>query len=237
MCLCGCILLLDIAEKIGQQCNYSDVFLPQYRLLPENKFVDALHDVVQAYEYLVTIRGVHPEDITLFGISSGGGLCVRLMQRIAEYRRIAAKDKDAKVNPLLELMPSGAVLMCPFVDYTIPPGSFREYTKHDLIVNDSVMEEGLPYFATQGDADFLRSNSPVYRPLDGLPPLCIVVSEHEACYDQIVLLCNNARAAGVEVDLGVWKYMCHVFSVLTFIPEAQDSVDFMCEWIKENSIK
>ena len=128
--------------------------------------------------------------------------------------------------------------MCPFVDYTIPPGSFREYTKHDLIVNDSVMEEGLPYIGTQGDKEFLYSNSPVYRPLDGLPPLCIVVSEHEACYDQIVLLCNNARAAGVEVDLGVWKYMCHVFSVLSaFIPEAQDSVDFMCEWIKENSMK
>ena len=47
------------------------------------------------------------------------------------------------VNPLVELMPSGAVLMCPFVDCT---------TKDDLMVNDSVMEEGIPYFATQGDA-------------------------------------------------------------------------------------
>ena len=49
--------------------------------------------------------------------------------------------------------------------------------------------------------------SPVYRSFEGLPPLCMVCSEHECVYDQDIMLCNHAREAGVEVDLGVWKYV------------------------------
>merc|ERR1712232_328974 len=34
---------LNFAEKIGQRCRYTDVFIPTYRLIPECLFVDALH--------------------------------------------------------------------------------------------------------------------------------------------------------------------------------------------------
>ena len=78
---------IPIADKFSQRCNEMDVFLPNYRLLPENSFFDSLHDVIQAYEYLVTVRGVKPENITCLGISSGGGLVVRLFQTLAERRR------------------------------------------------------------------------------------------------------------------------------------------------------
>jgi len=83
-----------------------------------------------------------------------------------------------------------------------------------------------------GDSNVRREESPVYRSFQELPPICIVVSEHECCYDQVVTLCNRARAEGVDVDIGVWKYMCHVFPVLSpFIPEGRQAIDFMCQWI------
>lgn len=248
--------------KLSQQCNM-DVFIPQYGLLPEYHFLDALEDVIRAYVYLIETRrrgGVHPKNVILFGISSGGGLVVRLLQRIVEQQqqvRNTSKNNTPKIiehmngcagqeehehehededeEDFLLQVPNGAVLMSPFVDYTTPKGSFKEYTVHDLIVNEAVFEEGVPYFATLGNDKARHDESPINRPLAGLPPLCIIVSEHECCYDQNVVLCNRARKEGVKVDLGVWKYMCHVWPVLTaFLPEARSAIDFVCEWIVEH---
>ena len=85
-----------------------------------------------------------------------------------------------------------------------------------LIKNEKgVFEEGVPYFATAGDAQKRRDISPVYRTFSGLPPLCVLVSEHEAVYDQVKELVNRARAAGVKVDVGLWKYLCHVWPMFT----------------------
>jgi len=246
---------VPIAQKFGQWTNDMDVFLPNYRLLPENSFFDALHDVVQAYEYLVTVRGVKPENITCLGISSGGGLIVRLFQTLAERRKELGIDANAtfsdpssdipksKQRAELEeflVNPCGGVLMSPFVDYTVEsctePGSFTQYIKHDLIVNQSVIEEGLQYFDQLGDAAVRREESPVHRSFDGLPPLCLVFSEHEAVYDQNRLLANRARADGVKVTCGCWKYMCHVWPLLSmFIPEAREAFDFMVDWVNDNN--
>lgn len=149
--------------KLSQQCNM-DVFIPQYGLLPEYHFLDALEDVIRAYVYLIETRrrgGVHPKNVILFGISSGGGLVVRLLQRIVEQQqqvRNTSKNNTPKIiehmngcagqeehehehededeEDFLLQVPNGAVLMSPFVDYTTPKGSFKEYTVHDLIVNE-----------------------------------------------------------------------------------------------------
>jgi Esterase/lipase len=148
--------------KLSQQCNM-DVFIPQYGLLPEYHFLDALEDVIRAYVYLIETRrgGIHPKNVILFGISSGGGLMVRLLQRIVKQQQQQQVGKTSKNNNiiehmngcdgheeeendhheheddfLLQVVPSGAVLMSPFVDYTTPKGSFKEYTVHDLIVNE-----------------------------------------------------------------------------------------------------
>ncbi len=245
---------LHYAEKISQHSSYIDVFLPNYRLLPEYTFFDALYDVCLSYEYLVLVRGYHPRDIILLGISSGGGLCVRLMQRIVEFQKelVLMKENMKKVEnekitttnatmdtmvELLTIVPRGAVLMSPFVDYTEPKGTFLEYIQHDLIVNESVFEEGLPYLSTLGSYENSKKESPVYKSFVGLPPLCLITSEHECVFDQNVLLCNNARKDGVDVDLGVWRYMCHVWPVWSgWLPEARQAVDFICDWINKIQI-
>lgn len=218
--------------KLAQRCDI-DVFIPEYRLLPEYNFFDSFEDTIRAYSYLIQERGVKPENVTLFGISSGGGLSVRLLQRIAELQQ---ESSSSIVQSELLQMPSGAVLLSPFVDYTTPKGSFKEYTAHDLIVNESVFEEGIPYLRTLGDDDARHRESPVNRSFANIPPLCLLVSEHECCYEQNIELVNNARNAGVEVDLAVWKYMCHVWIVLSaFLPEARSAVDFASDWIVKNT--
>ena len=40
----------------------------------------------------------------------------------------------------------------------------------------------------------------------------------------------------IDVDLAVWKYMCHVWIVLSaFFPEARSAVDFASDWIVKNA--
>jgi len=158
---------------------------------------------------------------------------VRLLQSIAERVR---EGMDG-VDPRMGIMPSGAVLMSPFVDYTEPKGSFVEYAAHDLVVNESVCEKGVPFFRTAGNLATRRAISPVHRSLASLPPLCILVSQHETVYDQVKALIDQAREAGVEVDVGMWRYMCHVWPVFTaFLPEARHALEFACGWVNDRCL-
>ena len=229
---------LNHAEMVGKRCG-TDVYLADYRLLPEASFDDMLWDVLLGYRYLVEVRGVKPSNIVLWGISSGGAHGTRLMQLISQVQR-NIPTSPAWLGTLLKptYMPSGATLLCPFVDFTEPAGSFVEYPKHDLIVNQSVIEEGVPYFeVVLGDGPRRRACSPCYLDFTNLPPLCVTLSEHEAVYDHGVKLINKARSQGVSVTVGVWKYMCHVFCLLdSFCPEGQQSMEFACDWIR-NHIK
>ena len=223
------------AERVGKQTGH-DMFVANYRLLPEVEFDDMLWDVLLAYRYLVDIRKIAPKDITVWGISSGASHCTRLLQLISQVERNIPTSPTWLASLLRPTdMPASGVLLCPFVDYTENTGSFTEYPKHDLVVNQSVIEEGVPYIAkVLGNGSRRRDCSPCYLDCTGLPPLCIVVSEHEAVYDHGVRLINKARSQGVAVTVGLWKYMCHVFCLLdSFCPEGRQSNKFCCDWIIE----
>jgi acetyl esterase/lipase len=227
------------AEQCGKRCGI-DIFIPQYRLLPEHAVDDMFWDVNLAYCYLVRVRKVDPSDIIILGISSGGGLATRLMQYISEIQRCLSISPPYMAKILDKtMMPSGAVLLCPFVDYTAPKdgGSFLEYQKHDLIVNQSVLEVGMPYFehALGTDPVVRKQASPCFRDFYNLPPMCVVISEHEVVYDQTIVLINAARAQGVQVTVGLWKYMCHVWCFLAgFAPEGEHAMDFVSVWIRDH---
>ena len=188
---------LGIAEKLGVMSGGRDCFIPDYRLVPEYHLDDALFDITLAYEYLLYERGIRPENVILLGISSGGGLVTLLMQALAEARQ--------KYESHVEL-PAGGVLIGPFVDYSTPKGSMDAYIKHDLIVNQSVFDEGIPYLeVVLGSHENRVEASPIFRSFIGLPPLCICVSEHEVVYDQAMILAQRAKNQGVDVTIGTWK--------------------------------
>lgn len=223
------------ADWFAKKCNM-DVFLPEFRLAPEADLDDVMWDVCLAYRWLT--ERVDPSNIIFLGISSGGAICVRLMQMIAEQNR-GEELMPLYMSCLLQdtNMPNAAVLFGPYLDYTEPKrGSFLHYRTLDLIVNESVQDYGLPYLEGFIPDGRRREYSPVYRSMEGLPKMCVIVSEHECCYDMTIQMVNRARSQGVPVTLGLWKYMCHVFSFLWgFVPEGQLSMDFACEWIRQQA--
>jgi acetyl esterase/lipase len=102
-----------------------------------------------------------------------------------------------------------------------------------LSLRQSVYEIGIPFFEIKlGSLENRRKASPVHGSFDGFPPVCIVVSEHEICFDQCMLLANRIQRAGSDCSIGIWKYMCHTFPVLSpFIPEGEQAQNFMCNWM------
>ena len=220
------------ADWVSQRCHGMDVFVCEYRLAPEYCIDDMYWDICLAYRWLCQRR--NPQKIVLLGISSGGALCTRLMQYIGEHGRgeaLLPSYMDVVVSGLT--VPAGAVLLGPFCDFTTPKGSLLHYVEHDLIVNRPVLECGLPYLDTHCPQGQRQSYSPVHRSMQGLPPLCVVTSAHEAVFDMTVALINKARNEGVPVTVGCWKYMCHVFSFFNaWIPEGRQSMEFTVAWIR-----
>ena len=221
---------LGPAERVGRETGM-DVFVLEHRLVPEVQMKDMLWDVALGYHWLTSTRNTK---VFVLGISSGAGLATRLCQSVAEtlHGRSTLPDYLSSVLQGAPL-PAGAVLLGPFADYTTPRGSLMINAAHDLIVNPRVLESGLPYLETHMGGS-RRDHSPIYRSFAGCPPLCVVTSEHEAVYDHAIDLVNTARSYGVPVTLGVWKYMCHVFTFLSsFVPEGEQSMQFFMDWLKE----
>jgi len=215
-------------------------------------------------------------EIIMVGISSGGALALRLLQflRDRSFKRPLMPsflepliDDVAAISARSSARVAGAVLFGPYVDYRDPQppnGSFLRNAQFDWIVTEAVQHYGLPYlngFIPPLDDDLkspiaLRKNtngrilySPLCHEMNDLPPLCLIASEHEACYDMSIEIANKARRgkaptdAGsddengggrpTEITIGVWKYMCHVFSMLqAFLPEGRASIEFTKQWIR-----
>jgi len=124
-----------------------DAFLVDYRRCPEHTIDDAIQDTTNAYSYLIHGRGVAPEDIVVLGISSGGGLALRMLQLAAE-----ATQSDA-TNQLYFggktcLQPAACMMLAPFVDWSDDSHSLKTLHVIDPIVNTRVYEFIQPKMAT-----------------------------------------------------------------------------------------
>lgn len=206
---------LGLAERYGRRCG-CDVFLVNYRRCPEHYVEDAEEDCWRAYCWLT--KRVPSSRICLLGISSGGGLSVRTMQRC--------------VSEGVSL-PAGAALLSPWVRWTTPAASMLANQHVDLIVTPRVVAQVL---ALQEGMfrDPQRKRSPLHEPLKGLPHLYVSVSSHEACVDEDLAFVQKAKASGVVVDLRAKDFLPHAFQLLSgYLPEALEVEHDVCAWINE----
>jgi len=222
---------IGIAEDYCRKLK-CDAFVVDLRRCPESVISDIMQDGCRAYEWL--LQRVPAEKIVLYGISSGGGVALRTLQLACA----SAEDRRGYFvgeSPLP--MPAGAVLVGPFVDYTLDGiETQRELCKADWVVNQSVLELMYPMSSQLCGDKSSRELSPLFHSMEGLCPLHINVSEHEVCYPQDAELAKKAKDAGVEVDLFTMPYLCHVFQLFgKYLPEAVQSQEAMCSWIQARS--
>ncbi|CRI57565.1 alpha/beta hydrolase [Pseudomonas sp. CCOS 191] len=175
-----------------------------YRLAPEHPFPTALHEALDAYRWLLG-QGFKASDIVVAGDSAGGNLALALLQRL--------RDED---TPL----PSCAVLLSPFLDFTLSGASALDNARHDPIFTPA-FAIGIRGFYAPAESHGQPAVSPLFGRFDGLPPLLFQVGSTEMLLDDSVRAAAKASAAGVPVHLEIWKRLPHVFQMIAALPQAQ----------------
>jgi acetyl esterase/lipase len=186
----GCRRLgADVSAASG-----ASVLLPDYRLAPEHPFPAAVEDAVAVCTWLLD-GGTSAERIVLGGDSAGGGLAVAAL--------VALRDRGVA-------LPAGAVLLSPLADLTLSSSSWETRRALDPLVGDHNAPEMAAAYL--GDVDPTTPlASPVFADLRGLPPLLILVGDHEVLRDDSVTLAARAQEAGVPVTLRVFEELHHIW--------------------------
>lgn len=194
------MLCVPMAKTLG-----TGIFLPEYRLAPEDPFPAALEDALKAYRWLLA-RGYRAGDIVVAGDSAGGGLSLALVQALREAG---------------EALPAALVCLSPWADLTHSNASHRDNADRELLLDTGMLSLWASYYAAGTDLvnPFV---SPVFADYRGFPPLYILVGGDELLLDDARSVAERAAAAGVDVELSVWDELWHVWPILgSLIPESR----------------
>jgi epsilon-lactone hydrolase len=212
--------LINFAGQIAARVGVA-AFVPDYRLAPEHPFPAAIDDVVAACRGLVAEGS---ERIVVAGDSAGGGLALALLSLLA-----AGKGAGS-------LQPVGAAVMSPWTDLALTGTSVETRAEADPIFTRGMLQAFADAYL-QGQVATAPMASPLYAPLEGLPPIRIDVGDDEILLDDSTRYAERARAAGVEVTLSVWEGMPHVFqSSLGRFLAAEHSVNAIGDFLRQRLI-
>jgi monoterpene epsilon-lactone hydrolase len=190
--------------------------LPDYRLAPEHVHPAALEDVLTTYRWLLA-SGTPPEGIVIAGESAGGWLVCGVL--------LALRDAG---DPL----PAAAVPISAMVDLEFSGESWSTNAEKDGFVTRELAVQNVPMFLPGGDP---AAHSPTNANLAGLPPLLLQVGSSEVIRDDVTAFAEKARAAGVDVTLEIWEGMVHLWHTFSYLPEAQQALERMGQFVKEHT--
>ena len=210
----SCSTHRDLAARISASSGVR-VLVVDYRLAPEHRYPAAFDDALSAYRWLRE-SGVAAEQILFGGDSAGGGLALATL--------LALRDGG-------EELPRAAFMLSPWLSQ-IPDGESYE------------TRAGADPFITKGFAltcaeAFMGGADPrelvlFDKNLRGLPSLLVQVGEDEILLSDSVRLVENARAAGVDARIDVWKEMWHVFQAFAVVlPEAKAAIAEIGSFVRE----
>ncbi len=164
-----------------------------YRMPPDFPFPAAIDDAVTAYKEI--LKNYPPENIGVFGTSTGGGITLALLLR-------------AKTEKLP--LPAAIVVGTPWTDMSKTGDS---YFTHEGIDNILVSYDGW-----LGDAAKFYANghslkdpllSPIYGDVQGFPPTLLVAGTRDLFLSNTVRMHLKLREAGTTADLIVFEGLSH----------------------------
>ncbi|AVS70291.1 alpha/beta hydrolase [Paracidovorax avenae] len=179
-----------------------------YRLAPEHRFPTAVEDTWDALAWLAAEGhgiGADPSRIAVGGDSAGGTLAA-----VA-----ALQARDAGLPLALQLL--------------IYPGcaAHQDTPSHALYAHGFVLEEAaitwfFSHYVTHVQRDDWRF-APLHAPdVDGVAPAWVGLAECDPLVDEGVAYADRLRAAGVAVDLEIYRGVTHEFIKMgRAIPEAR----------------
>lgn len=197
-----------LASRLASETG-TPVFLPDYRLAPENPHPAATEDTIAGWEWLLSM-GFSAENIVVAGDSAGGNLAIQLVAALA-----------AKNAP----MPAGVALLSPWVDMDIDDISRRDRARKDPFLALGLVEHSLQQYAPGVDPDDPAISPINHVPTSDWPPFLIQCGGREIFCGGIERLAERFAAHGVRHEFQVWPHQFHVFQAFhPLVPEARLAV-------------
>ena len=155
-----------------------------------------LEDTTAAYRWLLA-QGVDARHIAVVGDSLGGNLSISTLLRPRELGLPAA---------------AALMLLSPWVDLTVSNETFETNRESEAFFYKEVVGAlAAVYLGGADPKDPLAS--PVYADLRGLPPTYIQVGGDETLLGESLQFEENARKAGVDVQVEVFPGQLHTFQM------------------------
>lgn len=210
-----------ITDRLSRQAR-ACVFAVDYRLMPENSYMDGIIDCRQAYRWML---GNGPDGqsqadfLVVAGDSAGGSHALGLLAWI--------RDQGLRA-------PNAAVALSPSTELMLTSLRNRPNLNTDVMLGPTVKKLSriplpLLWWGTVLGMRILPTSplaSPLRGKLHGLPPTLIHVSESELLLENAHRYAAKARAAGSPVELETWPDMVHVWHLFPqFLPEAEEAFD------------
>jgi monoterpene epsilon-lactone hydrolase len=187
--------------------------LTDYRQAPHPT---PLADTTTAYRWLLD-QGVDARHIAVVGDSLGAGLAVSTVLRAGELGRPT---------------PGALMLMSAWVDMTVGNETF--VTNRDteaFFYQEVVAIVAALYLGGADPKDPLAS--PLYADLSGLPPTYLQVGGDETLLGESLQFEQNARRAGVDVQLDVFPGQLHTFQMAAGLSEeSDDAIRKLAAWVR-----
>ncbi len=216
--------ITDRLSRLAHAC----VFAVDYRLMPENRYLEGIVDCQQAYRWILDNGpdGKAAADfVVIAGDSAGGSHTLGLIAWI--------RDQNLP-------SPNAAIALSPSTELILTSLSKRANLKTDAMLGPAVeklarIPSPLLWWGTVFGIRILPT-SPMASPLRGklhsLPPTLIHVSESELLHENAQRYVAKAQEAGSPVEMKTWPDMVHVWHMFTpLLPEAEEAFENIGEFL------
>tara|TARA_B100000927_G_scaffold257873_1_gene226022 strand:- start:267 stop:1232 length:966 start_codon:yes stop_codon:yes gene_type:complete len=188
------------------------VYVPDYRLGPENKYPAQLEDGVKTYNALINELGYSHDQIAIGGDSAGGNLALITLLKLKE---------------LNAGLPSSVALLSPWAD---PSGSGESYTEdmadRDILLGPimkNVWKNNDELYHFYIDEESVDKENALMFPLGGdykdCPPIMIQVGTEELLLSDSQSLKKVLERDECVHEYFEWDGMYHVFHIDVGMPE------------------
>ncbi len=191
------VLGAELALATGRE-----VFLPDYRRLPEHTPEQVLEDGV---EVLTAGRGAG--ELVAFADSSGAALALAAMQVMRDAGR---------------RLPDWVIFFSAAVDATLSGASFIENEARDPTLSHASLRHWQEVIGEVAPLDHPLL-SPLFQQLGGLPPMLLLAGSDELWRDDTVRLANDIISAGGRATLSIYPEMWHVWPMSGAMPETDQA--------------